>query len=93
MNYYQIHVYNSECRPGFTGVECIFKCSYPYYGDGCSKESDCPKELWDFAQGCRHISTEGKYLDNRCRRLSYAPTTKKTKTQQNTHKLPENVAR
>lgn len=50
----------SECPPGYTGVECTFKCSHPYYGDECSIKCDCPQELCDFVLGCEYISTQGK---------------------------------
>lgn len=43
----------AECSPGYTGVGCTIKCSFPLYGENCLKVCSCsPVELCDFKSGC-----------------------------------------
>lgn len=43
----------AECSPGFTGVGCSIKCSYPLFGENCLRICSCsPVEFCDFIFGC-----------------------------------------
>lgn len=49
----QVRFFFSECSPGYTGVGCTIKCSFPLYGENCLKVCLCsPVELCDFMFGC-----------------------------------------
>lgn len=55
-----MHYYYSECLPGRTGPECVYKCIYPYYGEDCIMKCYCSAEICDIVSGCKHASTTGK---------------------------------
>lgn len=46
-----------KCPLGYTGMGCVYKCLYPFYGDGCFMNCDCSAEMCDFMSGCKYIST------------------------------------
>lgn len=48
-----------ECPTGYTGMDCIYKCTYPYYGEDCFMNCECTADLCDFLYGCKDTSTAG----------------------------------
>lgn len=48
-----------ECPPGFTGMDCIYKCIYPTYGEDCFRTCECSNDTCDFVSGCKVTSTTG----------------------------------
>lgn len=51
--------YTTECPPGYTGVDCVYKCLYPDYGVDCFMTCNCSPDMCDFVYGC--IVTTGQY--------------------------------
>lgn len=49
--------FNVECKPGYTGLNCIITCPYPTYGDRCQGYCDCSKDKCDVSTGCRSLTT------------------------------------
>lgn len=40
------------CDNGFTGINCVTKCQYPTYGQGCQSLCDCYATVCDYVNGC-----------------------------------------
>lgn len=59
-----------ECPPGYTGMECAYRCHYPYYGEDCFVNCTCPKDMCDFVSGCKDTSTAGIHLCSQISLLS-----------------------
>ena len=57
-------LFYSECPVGYTGMNCIYKCNYPSYGEDCAKscKDQCPQEQCDHVFGCSHTTQAGKQL-------------------------------
>lgn len=53
----------TECPPGYTGSDCVYKCLYPYYGDDCLMKCRCSADLCDFVSGCKHTTVTGQYYE------------------------------
>lgn len=53
--------YLTECPPGYTGMDCAYRCHYPTYGEDCFMTCDCSSDMCDFAYGCIVTSTTGQY--------------------------------
>lgn len=51
--------YFTECPPGYTGMECAYRCHYPTYGEDCFMKCECSVDLCDSVSGCKYISTVG----------------------------------
>lgn len=48
-----------ECPHGYTGMDCVYKCSYPTYGEDCFMTCKCSNDTCDFVSGCKDTSTTG----------------------------------
>lgn len=46
-----------KCPPGYTGMNCTYKCHYPTYGEDCFMMCVCSAEMCDSRSGCSYIST------------------------------------
>lgn len=46
-----------NCAPGYTGMNCIFKCPYPTYGIKCQNICYCREEQCDVSTGCNSVIT------------------------------------
>ena len=57
-----MHLCSAECPMGYTGPQCTYPCTYPYYGEDCLSKCDCTEEQCDFAFGCTANSTPSKYI-------------------------------
>lgn len=44
------------CENGFTGTNCVTKCQYPTYGQGCQSVCDCNATVCDYVNGCNNAS-------------------------------------
>nr|XP_022295002.1 cell death abnormality protein 1-like [Crassostrea virginica] len=45
-----------KCPVGYTGINCIYQCNYPSYGEDCAKGCQCPQEQCDYVFGCPHTT-------------------------------------
>lgn len=59
------------CMPGYVGINCTIRCTYPLYGHRCQGVCDCDEGMCDVSTGCEPISTGGNlvYLVNRSMNL------------------------
>lgn len=46
-----------KCPPGYTGMDCIYMCLYPDYGEDCFMTCECSADMCDFVSGCKYVST------------------------------------
>lgn len=53
-----------KCPPGYTGMDCAYRCHYPTYGDDCFMGCDCSADLCDFVSGCKDTSTTGTHMSS-----------------------------
>nr|XP_011452067.2 scavenger receptor class F member 1-like [Crassostrea gigas] len=53
-----------KCPPGYTGVDCAYRCHYPTYGEDCFMTCECPAETCDFMSGCKDTSTAGTRMSS-----------------------------
>lgn len=47
----------TECMPGYTGMNCSAKCSYPSYGRSCQGICNCIEILCDIFGGCSTLTS------------------------------------
>eukprot|EP00105_Crassostrea_gigas_P038603 XP_019922751.1 PREDICTED: multiple epidermal growth factor-like domains protein 6 [Crassostrea gigas] len=47
-----------QCMPGYTGLNCSYKCPYPLYGYRCQGYCDCSNDSCDVSTGCRTITSD-----------------------------------
>lgn len=45
-----------KCPHGYTGVDCVYKCLFPYYGEDCYQMCKCSNDTCDFVSGCNDSS-------------------------------------
>ncbi|XP_078322622.1 uncharacterized protein LOC111103222 [Crassostrea virginica] len=53
-----------KCPVGYTGINCIYQCNYPWYGEDCVKGCQCPQEQCDHVFGCPHTTQAVTYRQN-----------------------------
>uniref|UniRef100_A0A8W8JRR0 SAP domain-containing protein n=1 Tax=Magallana gigas TaxID=29159 RepID=A0A8W8JRR0_MAGGI len=41
-----------KCMPGYIGLNCTYKCPFPYYGENCKNICNCSNKTCDVATGC-----------------------------------------
>nr|XP_022289120.1 uncharacterized protein LOC111101104 [Crassostrea virginica] len=46
-----------ECQQGYLGVNCSKMCPFPTFGNKCSKNCTCEKEMCNFQIGCKKVLT------------------------------------
>lgn len=64
------HNVNTECMPGYTGIDCTFECPYPSLGNDCQGYCSCSIELCDVARGCRNLKLESTFTSKDLRSLT-----------------------
>lgn len=55
----RICILYKKCPPGYTGVDCAYRCHYPSYGEDCFMTCECSPETCDFVSGCEVTRTTG----------------------------------
>lgn len=48
--------------PGYTGMNCTFKCPYPSYGRKCQRVCYCDSNQCDVSRGCNSLTSGNAYL-------------------------------
>lgn len=43
--------------PGYTGMNCSFKCPYPSYGRKCQRVCNCDSNQCDVSRGCNSLTS------------------------------------
>lgn len=43
--------------PGYTGMNCTFKCPYPSYGRKCQRVCYCDSNQCDVSRGCNSLTS------------------------------------
>nr|XP_034331335.1 multiple epidermal growth factor-like domains protein 11 [Crassostrea gigas] len=46
-----------KCMPGYIGLNCSYKCPFPFYGEKCMQRCNCSNETCDVSTGCRGLTT------------------------------------
>lgn len=70
-----------ECPTGYTGMDCVYRCLYPTYGEDCFMTCKCSNDTCDFVSGCKDTSTTGIRLCCQISLVCLTRTVKKTLVQ------------
>ncbi|XP_062593484.1 protein draper-like [Saccostrea cucullata] len=46
-----------ECKAGYMGENCFYKCASPYYGRRCLQKCNCQGKMCHFITGCNVLKT------------------------------------